>query len=157
VNAIKYPTGKNTRKTLESQLSFDFESRPCLPFRRGYAMQLKTKRMWVIVWLFAVFSAAIAQDGKITVLSPRGTPPPIPLVPMAPRPPRLDGKTVYFVDIKYEGGASLLRAIMDWFARNIPTANLVFREKAGSYDQEDTKLWAEIKQKADAVVMAVGH
>ena len=76
---------------------------------------------------------------------------------MASRPESLDGKTIYFVDIKYEGGASLLREIMAWFSKNIPTANLVFREKAGLYDQEDAKLWAEIKQKADAVVIAVGH
>lgn len=120
-------------------------------------METKIKHLLVGVLLLATISAAHAQEGKITVLSPRGNPPPIPLVPMASRPASLDGKTVYFIDIKYEGGASLLRAIMDWFAKNIPTANLVFREKAGSYDQGDTKLWAEIKQKADAVIMAVGH
>jgi len=109
------------------------------------------------ILLFSLVSAVSAQDAKITVLNPRGTPPPIPLVPMAPRPASLDGKTIYFIDIKYEGGASLLHEIMAWFSKNIPTANLVFREKAGLYDQEDQKLWAEIKQKADAVVMAVGH
>jgi len=76
---------------------------------------------------------------------------------MAPRPASLDGRTVYFVDVKYEGGASLLRAIMDWFSQNMPKTNLVFKEKAGSYDQEDTPLWNEIKNKGDAVVMAVGH
>jgi hypothetical protein len=46
---------------------------------------------------------------------------------------------------------------MDSFSQNVPKANLVFREKSGSFDQEDTNLWAEIKQKADAVVLAVGH
>lgn len=107
--------------------------------------------------VFALLPAAPAQEAKISVLNPRGNPPPIPLVPMAPRPSDLDGKTVYFVDIKYEGGASLLKAVMQWFTANIPKANLVFREKAGSYDQEDAKLWAEIKNTADAVVVAVGH
>jgi hypothetical protein len=98
-----------------------------------------------------------AQETKITVLSPRGTPPPIPLIPMAQRPENLDGKTVYFVDVKYEGGGSLLHAIMDWFSKNLPKTNLVFREKTGSYEQEDAKLWAEIQSKGDAVVVAVGH
>ncbi len=107
--------------------------------------------------LAALLGSALAQDTKVAVLNPRGTPPPIPLIPMAPRPASLDGKTVYFVDVKYEGGASLLRAIMDWFAKNEPKVNLVFRQKEGPYDQEDTKLWNEIKQKADAVIMAVGH
>ncbi len=76
---------------------------------------------------------------------------------MAPRLDTLDGKTVYFVDVQYEGGASLLRVTMDWFSKNMPKTKLVFREKAGSYDQEDAQLWTEIKEKGDAVVMAVGH
>jgi hypothetical protein len=120
-------------------------------------MKKKSRRCLAIMLLLAMFSAAYAQEGKITVFNPRGTPPPIPLAPMAARPASLEGKTVYFIDVKYEGGASLLRAIMDWFAQNIPTAKLVFREKEGSYDQEDAKLWAEIKEKGDAAVMAIGH
>jgi hypothetical protein len=34
---------------------------------------------------------------------------------------------------------------------------LTFRAKAGAHEQEDEKLWEEIKQKADAVVIAIGH
>jgi hypothetical protein len=120
-------------------------------------MKKRTPYLLIGILLLSLISAASAQDAKISVLNPKGNPPPIPLIPMAPRPASLDGKTVYFIDIKYEGGASLLREIMAWFAQNIPTANLVYREKVGLYDQEDTKLWAEIKQKADAVVIAVGH
>ncbi len=120
-------------------------------------MKTKMTRLPAVVLLLAALATGYAQEGKITVLNPKGTPPPIPLAPMAPRPANLDGKTVYFVDIKYEGGASLLHAIMDWFSKNMPKANLIFREKSGSFDQEDTNLWAEIKQKADAVVLAVGH
>jgi hypothetical protein len=120
-------------------------------------MKMTSKCLLAGLLLCALMAAASAQDAKIAVLNPRGNPPPTPLVPMTPRPAGLDGKTVYFVDIKYEGGASLLRAIMNWFTKNIPTANLVFREKAGSYEQEDAKLWAEIKEKGDAVIMAVGH
>ena len=120
---------------------------------------MKRKFMFLLpgVFLLSLIFTALAQDAKIMVMNPKGNPPPIPLAPMSPRPASLDGKTVYFMDIKYEGGASLLREIMAWFTKNIPTANLVFREKTGSYDQADTKLWAEIKQKADAVVIAVGH
>jgi len=120
-------------------------------------MKTQLKRLPVMALLIAMLPAVYAQEGKIAVLNPRGNPPPTPLVPMAPRPENLEGKTVYFIDIKYEGGASLLREIMAWFAKNMPTTNLVFREKDGSYDQEDAKLWAEIKQKSDAVIMAVGH
>lgn len=107
--------------------------------------------------LAAVVSSAFAQDARTTALNPKGTPPPIPLAPMAQRPAELEKRTVYFVDVGYEGGDSLLRAIMDWFSKNVPSATLVFREKAGTYEQEDAKLWAELKAKADGVVLAIGH
>ena len=120
---------------------------------------MKTKIAFLIttIFLLSLIPAAFAQDAKITVQNPKGTPPPTPLVPMAPRPASLEGKTVYFMDIGYDGGASLLHEIMDWFAQNIPAAKLVFRAKAGAHEQEDVKLWAEIKEKADAVVIAIGH
>ena len=120
-------------------------------------MKIKIAFLLTGIFLLSLMPAAFAQDAKITALNPRGTPPPTALIPMAPRLNSLEGKTIYFIDIKYEGGASLLREIMAWFTQNIPTAKLVFIEKAGSYDQEDPKQWAEIKQRADAVVMAVGH
>jgi hypothetical protein len=120
-------------------------------------MKIKTSFFLPAIVLFSLLSIVPAQDANITVMNPKGTPPPTPLIPMAPRLSSLEGKTIYFIDVKYEGGASLLRQIMAWFTNNIPSAKLVFREKGGSYDEEDPQLWAEIKQKADGVVMAVGH
>ena len=120
-------------------------------------MKTRTAFLLAAILLLSFISTVSAQDAKITVLNPKGTPPPTPLIPMAPRLASLEGKTIYFIDIKYEGGASLLHEIMAWFTQNIPTAKLVFAENQGSYDQEEPKLYAEIKQKADAVVMAVGH
>ncbi len=120
-------------------------------------MNTYMKRLPVLALLLAMLPAAFAQEGKISVLNPRGTPPPTPLVPLAPRPASLEGKTVYFIDVKYEGGDILLKEIMAWFTANMPKTNLIFREKGGSYDQEDAALWAEAKQKGDAVVLAVGH
>jgi len=120
-------------------------------------MKTGTRCLLAVVLLLAFSITAQAQEGKITVLIPKGNPPPTPLVPMASRPAGLEGKTIYFVDIGYEGGGSLLKMIMEWYAKNVPSANLVFREKAGTYEQGDTKLWAEIKSKGDAVILAVGH
>ncbi len=96
-------------------------------------------------------------QGMITVLNPRGKPPAIPLVPMAPRLDTLDGKTVYFVDVRFPGGGSFLHEMMDWFAQNRPKVKTVFREKAGPYMDGDPKLWAEIKEKGDAMIIAIGH
>lgn len=121
------------------------------------------KRMsWLLTWMFllaslSVVSALQAEEAKITVLNPRGQAPSIPLVPMALRLDTLDGKTVYLVDVRFEGGKSFLLEMKDWFAKNMPTVKTVFREKAGPYMDDDPKLWAEIKEKGDAMIMAIGH
>lgn len=110
-----------------------------------------------MVFVFVMLPGTSAQPENITVLNPRGTPPPIQLIPMAPRPTSLQGKTIYFIDIGYEGGASLLREIMAWFEKYMPAAELIFKEKEGAFNEEDEKLLAEIKQKGEAAVVAVGH
>ena len=76
---------------------------------------------------------------------------------MAQRLDSLGEKTVYFVDDGFPGGEFLLKGMMAWFAKNQPKVKLEFRKKAGSFLDEDPPLWAEIKQKADAMVMATGH
>jgi len=99
-----------------------------------------------------------AVQEKITVLSPLGKPPAIELKPMAPRPASLDGKTVYLVNDGYLGTDLLLGEMETWFKANMPKVNVVYRVKGGGgFTAEDPKLWAEIKEKADAVVMGMGH
>ena len=93
----------------------------------------------------------------ITILNPRGTPPGIRLVPMAPRSPSLEGKTVYFVDVRFPGTETFIREMMAWFNRNLPGVKTEFRSKEGSMLEDDPKLWAEIKERGDAVVMGLGH
>ena len=112
--------------------------------------------MFLLASLFFI-STLQAEEAKITVLNPRGQAPSIPLVPMAPRLDTLDGKTVYLVDVRFEGGKSFLLEMKDWFAKNMPKVKTVFREKAGPYMDDDPKLWAEIKEKGDAMIMAIGH
>ncbi len=94
---------------------------------------------------------------KFEGLNPKGTPPPIQLIPMAPRLNSLDGKTVWLVDTEFEGGGMLLQQIQLWFKQNMPTVNVIFRRKAGPYMEDDPALWKEIKAKGDAAIMAVGH
>ncbi len=123
-------------------------------------MEKAANRLFIGIFLLASFLIVCtsgAQEGKMTVLNPRGNPPAIPLVPMAPRLDTLDGKTVYLVDVRFEGGKSFLLEMMDWFAKNMPRVKTVFREKAGPYMDADPNLWAEIKGKGDAMIMAIGH
>jgi hypothetical protein len=75
---------------------------------------------------------------------------------MAPRLDTLDGKTVYLVDCKFGGGYEFLREMQSWFLKKMPTVNTVLRPKLGDMFTDDPALWAEVKEKGDAVVMGVG-
>ena len=97
-------------------------------------------------------------EQMITVLNPLGTPPLIELRPMAPRVNTLEGKTIYIIDDGYLGGDNLLLEMVDWFKREMPRTNVVFRKKGGMrFDAENPILWAEMKKKADAMIIGIGH
>ncbi len=95
---------------------------------------------------------------KITVMNPLGTPPPIKLKTMAPRLNTLEGKTIYLVDDGYIGGDNLLYEIQDWFKANYPKTTTIYKRKGGGgFEAEDPPLWEEMKQKADGIIIALGH
>lgn len=105
-----------------------------------------------------VAAGAFDPAGKrFTALNPRGTPPAIQLRPMAPRPASLQGKTVYFVDVRFMNGSVFLGEIQNVFAEQLPGVRTEFRQKRGGYTEDDPELWAEIKTKGALVVMAIGH
>jgi len=122
------------------------------------------------VWLCAVLmvnlvigltsgSVTLAQgeDAMVTVLDPLGKPPAITLVPMAPRPDKLDGKTVYFIDSGFPTTDVFMRELAASFAKSMPSVKTEFRQKIGSFFDDDPKLWAEVKEKGGLVVLGVGH
>ena len=118
--------------------------------------------MAALVRFDLIQSPALAQEKideqEITVLSPIGIPPEIQLKPLAPRLDTLDGKTVYLVNDGYLGTDILLGEMQAWFKANMPEVNTVYKVKGGGgFTAEDPALWAEIKEKADAVVMGMGH
>jgi hypothetical protein len=101
----------------------------------------------------------VAQTGgpKLEVLNPRGLPPPITLIPMAKRLDTLNGKTVYLISDGFPGADAFLNQISIWFKKNMPSVTTVYRLKAGGYGDDDPKLMAELKEKANAAIMAIGH
>jgi hypothetical protein len=101
--------------------------------------------------------APLAPEPKIEVLNPRGIPPAIQLIPMAPRPASLDGKTIYLVSDGFPGADRFLNQIAIWFRRNMPSVTTEYRLKKGGFADDDPALWAEIKAKGNAVIMAIGH
>jgi len=98
-----------------------------------------------------------AETDKIIVLNPRGIQPPIRLIPMAPRLDTLDGKTIYVVDTKYPLTKPFVQEVYNVLKERFPKTNWVFKDKIGSYFDDDPKLWAEIKEKGQGMVMAIGH
>ena len=98
-----------------------------------------------------------AGEMKLTALNPRGLPPPITLIPMAPRLSTLDGKTVYLISDGFPGADHFLAQVALWFQKNMPSVTTVYRLKAGGFADDDPKLNAEVKAKGQAVIMAIGH
>jgi hypothetical protein len=94
---------------------------------------------------------------RVEAINPRGTPPPIQLIPMAPRLTTLDGKTIYLVSDGFPGADHFLDQIGIWFKKNMPSVTTQYRLKKGGFADDDPELWAEIKSKGNAVIMAIGH
>lgn len=99
--------------------------------------------------------AATEKEPVITVLNPLGTPPPIEVKQMAPRLTTLDGKTIYLINTGFPNSGRLLEEIGNWFKANYPKTNMVM-SRAGM-DNIPQNVMAEIKEKADAVILGVGH
>jgi len=93
----------------------------------------------------------------ITVLNPVGAPSPTPLIPMAPRLDTLEGKTIYIVDVMYPLTHQLFEEIQKVFSQKYPKTKWVIKSKAGTYFDDDPKLWAEIKASAQGMIIGVGH
>ena len=103
-------------------------------------------------------SGADSGQAKITAVNPKGMPPAIQLIPMAPRLASLDGKTVYLVDTGFHGSDMLLQQIEAWFKRNMPQRHDGFPAKGRAIRaRRSPQLWEEIKAQGNAVIMAVGH
>src|SRR4030042_4806399 len=109
------------------------------------------------LWIMGsqVYAAPSASEGKITVLNPMGTPPPIQAKQMAPRLDTLEGKTIYFVNTGYIGTDRLMDVMSDWFKVNYPKTNVVIKRSAGGMDRVDPALWAEIGEKGDAATIGL--
>jgi hypothetical protein len=102
-------------------------------------------------------ASSSSANQKVEGLNPRGIPPAIQLVPMAPRLKSLDGKTVYLVSDGFPGADHFLNQVKIWFAKNMPSVKTIYRLKAGGFAADDPKLNAEIKANGNAVIMAIGH
>ena len=94
---------------------------------------------------------------KITVMNPRGTPPPIHMVPMASRLETLEGKTIYIVDMNFPRTHQFWEEMQTLLSGRYPETNFELRVKTGTYFNNDPDLWAEIKEKGNGVIIGIGQ
>jgi hypothetical protein len=102
--------------------------------------------------------AASFEAGLITVMNPAVTEKLADRLPLAPRVDTLEGKTIYLVDMNYEGfdRTPVLEEMQSWFARNMPGVKSILKLKSGSYISDDPALWKEIADSGtDGVIMGV--
>jgi hypothetical protein len=97
-----------------------------------------------------------SAEPKITVLSPMGTPPPVIVKPMAEPLSTLDGKTIYLVNTGFVNTDRLMAEFTKWFQANYPKTTIVNPPKIGMSNLP-ANLKAELKEKADGVIFALGH
>jgi hypothetical protein len=102
-------------------------------------------------------AAKETADPIIAVLNPLGTPPPLVLKAMAPRLNTLDGKMIYIVDDGYPGSDNLLLELEKGLKEAYPKTNFHYVKKSTFMSAKDDALWEEMKEKADAMVIALGH
>ena len=102
--------------------------------------------------------AAPSKEKLIMVMNPAITEMPVKQVSLAPRLDTLQGKTIYLVDLNYEGikGTPVMGEIEAWFTKNMPGVKTELKLKKGSYIADDPALWKEIADSGgDGVVLGV--
>jgi hypothetical protein len=118
------------------------------------------KKTWpatLITIFIAVYSTAYSPE-KLRVLNP--TPPNrmVDRVPLTPRLDKLEGKTIFLVDIGWGGpqaAPSIYEEMKSWFAQNMPSVKVEVRKIKGSYTQDQPELWKEISEKGAAAMVGI--
>ena len=100
-------------------------------------------------------SATQAGVAAFEVHQPQGFPPSVSGKTMAPRLDHLEGKTVAFLDARFEGTEDLIEAMSAWFADNLPTVRTVAVRMKEAFAPDPDAL-SQIAHEGDAAIALVG-
>jgi hypothetical protein len=125
----------------------------------NYLLVAAVINLFGIASVLSAHDAAASGDRLITVLNPAITEKLAERVPLvAPRLDTLEGKTIYLVDMNYEGFGltPVLKEMQTWFAENMPGVKTILKLKSGNYVSDDPALWKEIAEEGgNGVIMGV--
>ena len=125
----------------------------------NYLMVAAVMTLWGIESVLSSHDAVASDEKLITVLNPAITEKLAERVALvAPRLDTLEGKTIYLVDMNYEGFGltPVLKEIQAWYAENMPGVKIILKLKSGNYISDDPALWKEIAEKGgNGVIMGV--
>jgi hypothetical protein len=96
-------------------------------------------------------------EPTLTVLTPVGFAPAIVHKELARRLDTLDGRTVYLVDCRFDDSDVFLAQMQAWFTEHLPGVRTVVKPISSVYLQDDPATWEEIKARAHAAILGVGH
>ena len=91
----------------------------------------------------------------VVVHDPRGYPPKVVGKRLAPRPPTVEGKTVYLVDCLFDNSEVFMQQLQNWFAEHMPNVRTKIVKPRESW-VDDPAMRAKVVAEADAALFAVG-
>jgi hypothetical protein len=102
---------------------------------------------------------SVREEALITVLNPAISSKYVERVPLGPRLDRLEGKTIYLVDMQWggpEAAYSVYQEMQAWISRNMPSVKTEIRRMNGGPFGDDPALRKEIvEKKVDGVIVGI--
>ena len=92
---------------------------------------------------------------RVTVHDPRGYPPKVVGKRLAPRPPTIEGKTVYLVDCLFDNSDVFTEQLRQWFAEHLPAVNICTIRPSKTWS-DDEEMRDRIASDGDAAILGVG-
>ena len=92
---------------------------------------------------------------RAIVHDPRGYPPKVVGKRLAPRPPTIEGKTVYLVDCLFDNSDVFTEQLRQWFAEHLPAVNIRTIRPSKTWS-DDEEMRARIVADGDAAILGVG-